>query len=904
MRPQKKYILVWGLFLSLFCSHVRARPYHPLFQTIDEYEYYPFTPCVGDIITQTQATARFQLFGNRKGDRNGDGIDDRRHENLLELASYFSPVVFKNSKWSPESIRIDIVNDVLRVDTWNETQDPPDLINSTPIDFQAYTDDDDARVRECIEKILTESLHFQSPERAVSQHMYFNLAGNDEKTWHKEWDPLFTNDEWAEQSRGIYVHPFIHQDPRHKDRYEFILQYWFYYPYNDAANNHEGDWEHINVSLMFYGWDGSSSDHLPERFEDRLVKDPQSCEVYFTSQGIQYLVQNLGEAPNILKELTVKRIDYYFHHSVTFLYYWKNKYYYSHRPYRSGNEYNPVCSEENITKGHLREFQYDDKYESEVINFMGAIDPLHQRELDLGGVIEENSGLRKALDQWIDLSKDAEIVIEKQGKQWLIINNQSFERYRIRKKKGLGGLKKSRMHVYELRPGIHPKVFVGGENQGYDQMKWPYMGIKDSVSGGNYPFPGLWQDFTGFYSREKVNGAGGMIVYKKEDLSILPDWECIPYLEEESQMKAEECKKIRQEWSWLILPIRWGYPSVPSPLRSVTKGFQIDLGDNGAVGPAYNNNWNRIRDCKSYEEFNPLRHPGGERRRIPPHHYYYQLGLLNIFSSLLRFIPVIDVVADRPLYKGFPPLWWFLGIESPEHVFSNSQDTLKLERFRLMERKEIYAQGMGFGAGRFSASGNLAQLILVEENIDIFGEKIDHTITKGLSWGTSIGLQFNYFLEHPPVRIINQFQYQEARPLLDIVTRPNLDMIRDVPITIGIYTIDIAAEPFMPKTGHFRFFPRLGIGYSLFHIQDMEGIGISVEELGKRTIPSLTFNGGAGLALHMKSFELQARYIAYLNFPKVVSYPIEVEDQLQNSYVKKRINISRHLVELKLAFGW
>lgn len=26
-----------------------------------------------------------------------------------------------------------------------------------------------------------------------------------------------------------------------------VIQYWFYYPFNDASNIHEGDWEHIAV---------------------------------------------------------------------------------------------------------------------------------------------------------------------------------------------------------------------------------------------------------------------------------------------------------------------------------------------------------------------------------------------------------------------------------------------------------------------------------------------------------------------------------------------------------------------------------------------------------------------------------------------------------------------------------
>ena len=40
----------------------------------------------------------------------------------------------------------------------------------------------------------------------------------------------------------IYAHFF-------KEDGKIIIQYWFFYPFNDGFNNHEGDWEHINVHL-------------------------------------------------------------------------------------------------------------------------------------------------------------------------------------------------------------------------------------------------------------------------------------------------------------------------------------------------------------------------------------------------------------------------------------------------------------------------------------------------------------------------------------------------------------------------------------------------------------------------------------------------------------------------------
>jgi hypothetical protein len=40
----------------------------------------------------------------------------------------------------------------------------------------------------------------------------------------------------------VYAHLFTHNN-------EYIIQYWFFYPFNDFVNNHEGDWEHINVVI-------------------------------------------------------------------------------------------------------------------------------------------------------------------------------------------------------------------------------------------------------------------------------------------------------------------------------------------------------------------------------------------------------------------------------------------------------------------------------------------------------------------------------------------------------------------------------------------------------------------------------------------------------------------------------
>ncbi|HEY7376217.1 MAG TPA: hypothetical protein VIF57_28910, partial [Polyangia bacterium] len=51
---------------------------------------------------------------------------------------------------------------------------------------------------------------------------------------------------------------------------ELVVQYWFFYPFNEWINHHEGDWEHINVVLR-----GPS--RLGRAGEFRVV----GCEYYF-----------------------------------------------------------------------------------------------------------------------------------------------------------------------------------------------------------------------------------------------------------------------------------------------------------------------------------------------------------------------------------------------------------------------------------------------------------------------------------------------------------------------------------------------------------------------------------------------------------------------------------------------
>jgi hypothetical protein len=71
-------------------------------------------------------------------------------------------------------------------------------------------------------------------------------------TWRQRWDALVGNDPRQPARPGArayrptqYAHLFWY------NRAEGLLgiQYWFFYPFNEWINRHEGDWEHVNVIL-------------------------------------------------------------------------------------------------------------------------------------------------------------------------------------------------------------------------------------------------------------------------------------------------------------------------------------------------------------------------------------------------------------------------------------------------------------------------------------------------------------------------------------------------------------------------------------------------------------------------------------------------------------------------------
>ena len=125
--------------------------------------------------------------------------------------------------------------------------------------------------------------------------MYFDFPGQDPASWNREFEGSVRGS-IARKYLGFaksFVHPFVSEvrgTGFELPRYELVLQYWFFYPYNDAGNVHEGDWEHLNVVVTPRG---QGTEPLAAAVMSRVL-----------------------EAPAAPEELIIRRVEYYFHHWV------------------------------------------------------------------------------------------------------------------------------------------------------------------------------------------------------------------------------------------------------------------------------------------------------------------------------------------------------------------------------------------------------------------------------------------------------------------------------------------------------------------------------------------------------------------------------------------------------------
>ena len=130
-------------------------------------------------------------------------------------------------------------------------------------------------------------------------------------------------------------------------------------------------------------------------------------------------------------------------------------------------------------------------------------------------------------------------------------------------------------------------------------------------------------------------------------LEMVPDWERLIDL-------VQSNPKARREWSWFLLPIRWGFPAVESPAAGIVKN--ANTGNSSIPAMAYiKGGWNSVGSNIYSQSYVPHVLPA-----IFPQQWQDNFingwGILNITLPTLVSLPPFDIV------------WRVLS--SPLHVFS------------------------------------------------------------------------------------------------------------------------------------------------------------------------------------------------------------------------------------------
>jgi hypothetical protein len=281
------------------------------------------------LVRQTTASAALHLYGdpsdpNYRDESPRNGIDDRRDAVLQRMAIRFAPFMVLNSTNVPMDFKVFARGQNtyrLHIDHWNTVAENGVLVREesidmlrtafdpcTPFERRVRTAKDDCRLLELLDHYdpdqpasAVDRARAMTPDEDLFQVLYVDFPGYDESSWRTEFQDKTTG-QLPDRYRDAvytYVHPFIDAVVTSKGErgYELVVQYWFFYPYNDGGNNHKGDWEHVNVTVS------------PRGAVTRLLTEADVASIL----AGEWIDATGDDA------LVIKRLDYYFHHKVFIL---------------------------------------------------------------------------------------------------------------------------------------------------------------------------------------------------------------------------------------------------------------------------------------------------------------------------------------------------------------------------------------------------------------------------------------------------------------------------------------------------------------------------------------------------------------------------------------------------------
>ncbi|HMB68530.1 MAG TPA: hypothetical protein VKU85_04440 [bacterium] len=261
------------------------------------------------LVRQTEASAALHLFGDRdapgyRDESPADGIDDARYETLMALVVRFAPYLIQNTEQSPVRFSVYAENRdsfPITLDTWDVSDVEPRLAGTERVDLR-----EDARLLDLLRRFSPVGAGNAPAEPHVRDRpeefhvLYLDFPGNGPASWGQGYRPEYenTSPEGRRTFTHAYVHPFLLEVEGESGAaagYELVLQYWFFYPSNDSGMNHEGDWEHLNVTVS------------PQSMVERPLSEAEVAGI---------LEGELPATDDAADPLVIKRLDYYFHHLV------------------------------------------------------------------------------------------------------------------------------------------------------------------------------------------------------------------------------------------------------------------------------------------------------------------------------------------------------------------------------------------------------------------------------------------------------------------------------------------------------------------------------------------------------------------------------------------------------------
>ncbi|UCD24612.1 MAG: hypothetical protein JSW51_01455 [Gemmatimonadota bacterium] len=550
-------------------------------QGIGDEEYLHYVPLPYPRLSrEAAASARFHLFGDRSSPYYSDvepvdGIDDARGETLQAIALRFAPFMVQNTFSVPMDFKKLMMRQPtfnLYIDTWDRAHGNR-LVGRETLDFnslgQARCPGDAGSVvpynpvsADCRVLELMDEFDPEVPAGAIERAgavdlgsdrlkvLFFDMPGYDPQSWKAVYANPITEQLRTEfhDALKIYAHPFINEVLDANGLvagYQFVIQYWFYYPLNDGGNNHEGDWEHIDV----------------------LIAPRSRVKELLTEEDVRAILSGEGmtdEASDL--QLVIQRVEYYFHHKV-------------------------------MTLNYARPNVYQ---------------PREAWEQEWRALVREQFGTEKL---------------------WTTIRHYAYR------------------DSSESLLNMHPIAFIGADNKGLDQLISP-PGGRNQDSHGTFPFPGLYKTVGPAGSAEQIAktfdhwewyadlpqsradamtdfGRGHVVLFDRPELlEVVPDWERVLPL-----IRSDPI--ARRDWTWLVLPVRWGYPATESPLAGLIA--HADMGNVGPIGPAYNNGWNRTGTGRGFEQYEPHVLPS-----------VFPVDAQDGFSNNLGYFNVIPALTNLP----------------------------------------------------------------------------------------------------------------------------------------------------------------------------------------------------------------------------------------------------------------